>query len=100
LRVRSCREWQRLDLTEALECFAEDLKERLSQFAFQESDLRAGDREKILKDCMQKIRKKRLRKDESNILKRIKEAEKQPKGQGLKDLLTEWQEMSRRGRAL
>jgi DNA primase len=90
----------RLDLTEALECFEEDLKERLSQFAFQESDLRAGDREKILKDCMQKIRKKRLRKDESNILKRIKEAEKQPKGQGLKDLLTEWQEMSRRGRAL
>jgi DNA primase len=88
----------KLDLTEALEGFAEDLRERLSEFAFQESDLKAGDREKILKDCIQKIRKKRLKKDEGEILKRIKEAEKQPKGKGLDDLLTKRQEMTRRGR--
>ena len=90
----------RLDLTEALGCFEEDLKERLSEFAFQESDLKAGDREKILKDCIQKIRKKKLKKDEGEILKRIKEAEKQTKGKGLDDLLMERQELMKRGRAL
>jgi DNA primase len=90
----------RLDLTEALGCFEEDLKERLSEFAFQESDLKAGDREKILKDCIQKIRKKKLKKDEGEILKRIKEAEKQTKGKGLDDLLMERQELTKRGRAL
>jgi DNA primase len=90
----------RLDLTEALGCFEEDLKERLSEFAFQESDLKAGDREKILKDCIQKIRKKKLKKDEDEILKRIKEAEKQRKGKGLDDLLMERQELTKRGKAL
>jgi hypothetical protein len=90
----------RLDLTEALGYFEEDLKERLCEFAFQESDLEAGDREKILRDCIQKIRKKRLRKDEGNILKRIKEAEKQEEGKGLEDLLIERQELTRKGRTL
>jgi DNA primase len=90
----------RLDLTEALGCLEEDLKERLCEFAFQESDLEAGDREKILRDCIQKIRKKRLRKDGDNILKRIKEVEKQEEGKGLEDLLIERQELTRRGRAL
>jgi DNA primase len=90
----------RLDLTEALGCFEEDLKERLSEFAFQESDLKAGDREKILKDCIQKIRKKKLKKDEGEILKRIKEAEKQKGEKGLDDLLMERQELTKRGRAL
>ncbi|OGP94170.1 MAG: hypothetical protein A2157_16130, partial [Deltaproteobacteria bacterium RBG_16_47_11] len=90
----------RLDLTEALGCLEEDVRERLSEFAFQESDLKAGDREKILKDCMQKIRKKRLKEDEGEILKKIREAEKQRKGKGLDDLLMERQEMTRRGKAL
>ncbi len=90
----------RLDLTEALGCFEEDLKERLCEFAFEESDLEAGDREKILRDCIQKIRKKRLRKDEAEILKRIKEAEKQKEGKGLEGLLMERQELTRKGRAL
>jgi DNA primase len=90
----------RLDLTEALGCFEEDLKERLCEFAFQESDLKAGDREKILKDCIQKIRKKRLKKDEGEILKKIKEAEKQKGEKGLDDLLMERQELTKRGKAL
>ncbi len=89
-----------LDLTEALGCFEEDLKERLCEFAFQESDLEAGDREKILKDCIEKIRKKRLKRDEGEILKRIKEAEKQKGGKGLEALLMERQEMTRKGRPL
>ncbi len=91
---------RRLDLTEALGCFEEDLKERLCEFAFQESDLEAGDREKILKDCIEKIRKKRLKRDEGEILKRIKEAEKQKGGKGLEALLMERQEMTRKGRPL
>jgi DNA primase len=91
---------RRLDLTEALGCFEEDLKERLCEFAFQESDLEAGDREKILKDCIEKIRKKRLKRDEGEILKRIKEAEKQKGEKGLEALLMERQEMTRKGRPL
>jgi len=90
----------RIDLTEALGGLEEDLKEKLCEFAFQESDLETGDREKILKDCIQKIRKKRLKKDEDNILKRIKEAEKQEEGKGLEDLLVERQELTRKGRTL
>jgi DNA primase len=90
----------RLDLTEALGCLEEDLKERLCEFAFQGSDLEEGDREKILRDCIQKIRKKRLRKEHDNILKRIKEVEKQEEGKGLEGLLIERQELTRKGRTL
>jgi DNA primase len=90
----------RLDLTEALGCFEGDFKERLSEFVFLESDLEAGDREKILSDCIQKIRKKRLKRDEAEILKRIKEAERQKEGKGLEDLLAARQELTKRGRAL
>ena len=88
----------KLDMTEALGSFEEDLKERLCKFAFQESDLEAGDREKILKDCIEKIHKKRLKRDEGEILKRIKEAEKQKGGKGLEALLIERQELTRKGR--
>jgi len=91
---------RKLDMTEALGSFEEDLKERLCRFAFQESDLEAGDREKILKDCIEKIHKKRLKRDEGEILKRIKEAEKQKGGKGLEALLIERQEMTRKGRSL
>ena len=90
---------RKLDMTEALGSFEEDLKERLCKFAFQESDLEAGDREKILKDCIEKIHKKRLKRDEGEILKRIKEAEKQKGGKGLEALLIERQEMTRKGRS-
>jgi DNA primase len=90
---------RKLDMTEALGSFEEDLKERLCKFAFQESDLEAGDREKILKDCIEKIHKKRLKRDEGESLKRIKEAEKQKGGKGLEALLIERQEMTRKGRS-
>jgi DNA primase len=90
----------RLDLTEALGCFEEDLKGRLCEFAFQESGLEGEQREKILRDCIQKIRKKRLKKDGSELLKRIKEAEKQKGEKGLEALLMECQELARRERGL
>ena len=60
----------RLDLPEALAMFEEDLKGRLCEFAFQESGLEGGDREKILKDCIQKIREKRLKKEKGELLKK------------------------------
>jgi DNA primase len=90
----------RLDLPEALANFEEELKGRLCEFAFQESGLEEGDREKILQDCIQKIREKRLKKERSELLKRIKEAEKQPEGKRLVPLLKERQELAKKERGL
>ena len=78
----------------------EDLKEKLYEFVFQEGSLEGGDREKILKDCIQKVREKRLRKDEGELLKKIKEAERQPEGRGLEALLTARQDLARKWRSL
>jgi len=41
-----------------------------------------GRSEKILQDCIQKIREKRLRKERGELLKRIKEAERQQEEKG------------------
>jgi DNA primase len=90
----------RLDLPEALANFEEDLKGRLCEFAFQESGLEGGDREKILQDCIQKIREKRLKKEKGELLKKIKEAEKQPEGKRLVPLLKEHQELAKKERSL
>jgi DNA primase len=90
----------RLDLPEALANFEEDLKGRLSEFAFQESGLEEGDRGKILQDCIQKIREKRLKKEKGELLKKIKEAEKQPEGKKLVPLLKEHQELAKKERGL
>jgi DNA primase len=89
-----------LNLTEALGYFDEDLKGRLCEFALQENAFQGGQREKILKDCIQKIREKRLKKDENELLRRIKEAEKQKGEKGLEILLMERQEMARKERGL
>ena len=90
----------RLDLPEALANFEEDLKGRLCEFAFQESGLEGGDRGKILQDCIQKIREKRLKKEKGELLKKIKEAEKQPEGKRLVPLLKEHQELAKKERSL
>jgi len=90
----------RLDLPEALANFEEDLKGRLCEFAFQESELEGGDQEKILQDCIQKIREKRLKKEKGELLKRIKEAEKQQEEKSLVPLLKERQELAKRERGL
>ena len=70
----------RLDLPEALASFEETLRGRLCEFAFQESGLEGGDRGKILQDCIQKIRERRLKKEKAELLGRIKEAEKEQRG--------------------
>ena len=90
----------RLDLPEALASFEETLKGRLCEFAFQESGLEGGDRGRILQDCMQKIRGKRLKKEKGELLRRIKEAEKQQEERSLVPLLREHQELAKREKNL
>jgi DNA primase len=86
----------KLDLTEALEGFNEGLKERLCEYAFQESGAEGDQRERILKDCIEKIRRRKSKKDESDLLRRIKEAERQKGEGGLEALLMERQEMAKK----
>ena len=90
----------RLDISEVLESMEEGLKGKLREFSLQESGLEGTDQEKVLKDCIQKIRKKKLKRDESDLLKRIKEAEKQQGEKGLEALLLQRQELARRERGL
>jgi DNA primase len=91
---------RRLDVAEMLGFLEEDLGKRLSEFVFQASGLEGGDLGKILQDCLQKIRKKKLRKERSESLKRIKEAEKQQGGRSLDSLLEEHQQLAKRERVL
>jgi DNA primase len=90
----------RLDLPEALANFEENLRARLCEFVFQEGGLEGGEREKMLKDCIQKIREKRLKKERGELLKKIKEAEKQDEGKKLVPLLKEHEELAKRERGL
>ena len=84
----------KLELSEVLGNVEEDLKVRLCDFAFRESELKGVDRRKILQDCVQKIREKRLRKEKDELLKKIREAEKHPEGKKLASLLKERQELA------
>ena len=90
----------RIDLPEALANVEEDLKGRLCEFAFRESGLEGGDWGRILQDCVQKIREKRLKKEKGELLKKIREAEKQQEGKRLVPLLKEHQELARKERGL
>jgi hypothetical protein len=90
----------RLDLPEALANFEEDVRGKLCEFVFQEGGLEGGEREKILKDCIQKIREKRSKKERGELLKKIKEAEKQDGGKKLVPLLKEHEELAKRERDL
>jgi hypothetical protein len=90
----------RFNLAQALACLDEELKRRLSEFALQEDGLEEGDRGKILQDCIQKIREKRIKRERGELLKRIQEAEKQKEGKRLVPLLKERQELAKRERGL
>ena len=90
----------RLDLPEVLANIEEDLKGRVCEFAFQESGLEGGDQGRILRDCIQKIREKRLKREKGELLKRIKEAEKQPEGKKVAPLLKERLELLKKERDL
>jgi len=90
----------RLDLAEALAGFEEALKVRLCEFAFQESGLEGGDAGRILQDCIQKIRGARIKREKDELLRRIKEAEKQQEERRLVPLLKEHQELAKREKRL
>jgi DNA primase len=85
----------RLDLAETLGCLGEDLKRRLCEFVFQESGLEKGQGERILKDCIRKIREERRKKGQDERRKKINEAERQEDEKGLEALLLEHQESAR-----
>lgn len=92
-----------LSLTEALGGMDEGLKEKLCEYVFQESSIEGDQpgvgsqqRERILKDCLEKIRRRKLKKDESDLLRKIKEAERQTGRGGLEALLMERQELAKR----
>jgi len=85
----------RIDLLKALSLFEEDLKKWLYDFAFQESGLE-GNSEKILKDCIQKIREERIKKEKGELQKRIKEADQQQEDKGLNPLLKQKLELERK----
>jgi DNA primase len=84
------------NLPQALAHFDEDLKGRLSEFAFQEEGLEEGDREKILQDCIQKIREKRIKKERGELQNRIKAVDQQQGDQRLDPLLMQKLELARR----
>ena len=86
----------KLDLTEALGCLEEDLKGRLCEFTFQQSGVEGGDQGKMLKDCIQKIREDRIKKERGELQKRIKEADKQQENKGLHPLLKQKLELARK----
>ena len=86
----------KLDLAEALGRVEEDLKGGICAFVFQENGLEGDDLEKMLEDCIQKIREGRLKRDKKELLKRIKDAEKQKGEKGLDALLLERQELAKR----
>ncbi len=90
----------RFNLPQALAQFDEDVRGKLSEFAFQEDGLEEGDRGKILEDCIQKIREKRIKKEKGELLKKIKAAEKQQEGKRLVPLLEERQELAKREKGL
>ncbi len=88
----------RLEVAEALGSLGEDSRKWVSEFALQENGMEGADPEKVLKDCIQKIRQKKLKKDEGELLKRIKEAEKAKGQRELEALLLERQALARRER--
>jgi DNA primase len=88
----------RLEVAEALGALGEDSRKWVSEFALQEESMEGVNPEKLLKDCIQKIRQKKLKKDEEELLKRIKEAEKAKGQRELEALLLKRQELARRER--
>ncbi|OGP57386.1 MAG: DNA primase [Deltaproteobacteria bacterium RBG_13_52_11b] len=87
----------KLDISEAMGSVDDPVRDGLSRLLFQQSDpAAAGSPERILKDCIQSIRKKKLRRDEGELLKKIREAEGGQGGNGLDALLMKRQELARK----
>jgi hypothetical protein len=83
-------------LAEELDRFEEDVRRHLSAFALQESGLEEGTHEKVLEDCIQKIRERRTKNIRGELLRKIKDAEKRQGKKEVEALLLERQELARR----
>jgi DNA primase len=85
-----------LPLSEVMAGLEETLQEKLRRIIFKEVVFEEGIEEKILEDCVQKIRERRLKRDKSELRKRIREAEKETGGEVPEALLAEHQALARR----
>jgi len=90
----------KLDLKETLGSVDEGLRKRFFEYTFQESGVGGDQQKRILKDCIEKIRRNRLKRDETDLLRRIKEVEKEKGGKELEDLLVKHQELARKEKGL
>ncbi len=88
-----------LNLNEVLSEVEEGLRGTLCEYTFQEDGLLGDQPNRILEDCLEKIRRKRLKRDERDLLRRIKEAESR-KEKELELLLMKRQELAKRGKGL
>ncbi len=86
----------RLDLTEALDLLEENFQGLLRTLIFQENGLEKVSHEKILNDCIRRVHEGKLKRDRVELLKRIKEAERQEGGPELESLLRAQQELMKR----
>jgi len=94
--ARSYQRKGRFDLAEALGGTERDLQGGVCAFVFQEDGLEEGDRRRALEDCVQKIRERGLKRNKMDLLRKIKEAEKEKGEKGLEALLRERQELAKR----
>jgi DNA primase len=90
----------RIDLRENMGALPEELQQDLCEIVFQEKGLEESSQEKVLRDCIQRIRQKRLEKDKGELLKKMREAEKQKKGNGVETLLMERQKLLKMEKSL
>lgn len=90
------KEKERLDIPELLEGLEKDLSERLRKYVFEETGIERNHLEKVLKDCVQKIHQRKLKREGKELLQRIQEMEKQREAEGLEALLFRRQEMAKR----
>lgn len=94
------KEKGRVDLPEVLERMEKDLSERLRKYVFEEIGIERNHLEKVLKDCIQKIHQRKLKREGKELLKRIQEMEKKREAEGLEALLFRRQEMAKREKSL
>ena len=90
----------RIEIAEILSGLSQDLKNLLSELTFDEFQLDREKAEKVLRDCIRKIKEERLKKDKIELLKKIREAEQKGGEKILEGLLKECQELAKREKAL
>jgi DNA primase len=94
------REKGKVDLSEAQESLGETFRPKLRELAFLEKGLEVGETEKILKDCIRKIRDKRKSEEKRSLLKKIREAEQGNGPDRLEDLLSRRQALEKQEKDL